>query len=406
MKITRREFIPAFAALLAGTSLAHAEESNKEQEVPQVKPDTPQEPDSDLIKALRLIDPNLSLLITNLIYCLTESMIFYKMNYEKLKNNTGNISEADLIHNTSDKWAIALSHTISSLIAYSVRFPFTVWIANGSSENPADVKRKGRILSDFMTINTFYTEATIHRYLTNAFQHELREAYKKILKEEPQYKCQPWAIPMSKAMQNIREIYPAVVSSVSQEFKAGTQKLKNITSDAHAIEWMQSRRNQLDLLLIFLSYIGTFVDIIPLVTANQIKAYTANTATGRMIGTLPANTIIARNILQRLKDKGDKEGYNEGKVIASANLYNLPLYWFINSSIQSFLDSALNLKEHSDSDVAYANLREITGTVIGSVIFMFLQYKLESSMRSGAKDDSVTRRSVFARFANWYIEPK
>ena len=56
---------------------------------------------------------------------------------------------------------------------------------------------------------------------------------------------------------------------------------------------------------------------------------------------------------------------------------------------------------------ALSNLREIIGAVTGSIIFMFLQYKLESAIRSNIKESrkGLVKESPFTKFANWYIKP-
>ena len=407
MKITRREFLPAFAAFAATLpALASAHEPDNE-ETPQTTTNTLEKHDSSLVKTLRFIDPNLSGMIINLSYYFSEPIIFHKINYKKLKNDDGNITEADIIHNNSDRWANAISTTISYFIAYSARLPFTLWVANDSRESTADIKRQNKVFSDFMTMNIYYSQTFVDRYLTNAFQHELREAYKKILKEKLEYKYQPWAIPLSEVFKILHNISPSVKSAISKDIKTNAKRLKALTDKQVPIDWIKSRRNQLDLLLIFLSYVGTFVDIIPLLTRNKVQAYTANTATGRLLGNFPCQAVLTKDLLKKLKDKGDIEGYNEEKVMSIAGLYNSPSYYIINSAIQSFFDSTLNLKKYSDSDVAYSNAREFAGAIIGSIIFMFLQYKLESSIRSNMKDSNkgATKESLFTQFANWYIEP-
>jgi len=414
VKITRREFFPAlgaftaFAATLTDADKSCSEEINlTSQTMPADKPNDLKKPDPTSIEILRLIDPNLSNLIVNLTYYFTEPIVFHKLNYEKFKQGKGDISEENLIHNNSDKWANAMACLFSYFIAYAARFPFTLWIAKESSDNSPDIKRQSKIFSDFMTINTSYGQTLTDRFLTNSFQHELREAYKKLLRENPKYGYQPWAIPLGKTIQTIKDIYPPVIGQVSQECKNGIGKLKNLTSKNHAIEWMSSKRNQLDLLLIFLSYVMTFVDIIPLVTGGKVNAYTANTATGRLLGSIPCQALLCKDLIKKLKEQGDIEGSKEERVMATAGLYNVPLYFVINSAIQSVFDSAFNLKQYSDNDVAYSNLREIIGTVNGSIIYMFIQYKLESSLRANIKksDNDGVKESPFTRFAGWYIKP-
>ena len=408
MRVTRREFLPSFAALVASIpTIASAEEPvNK-----RINPTELEKFDPTLVKFLRWVDPNLSGLIINLLYYFIEPLIFHHKNYKKLKNGIGNITEADLIHNNSDRWANAMASTMSSFLAYSARFPFTAWAASSSTKDSEDIKRQNKVFSDFMTINTYYGQILADRYLTNAFQHELREVYKKVLKEEPGYGCKPWAIPLSKNIDIIREIYPSVAKEVSSDLKTSVNKLKDLTvkpnSENLAIKWVQSRRNQLDLLLIFLSYISTFADIVPLTTANKIKVYTANTATGRTIASFPALALLSKDLLKRLKNKGDIEGYNETKVMSAAYLYNAPIYYVINSSIQSVVDTTLDFKKYSDSDIAYSNLREIIGAVTGSIIYLFVQYKLESLIRSSNKesDKDAIKRGLLSQFADWYIEP-
>ena len=186
------------------------------------------------------------------------------------------------------------------------------------------------------------------------------------------------------------------------------KNLKGFKNKELATGWMKSRRNQLDLLLVFLSYVSTFVDFIPLATGDKVPIYTANTATGRAVGNIPYNGVLCRDLLKRLKEKGDEEGYNEEKVVATAGLYNAPLYFVINSLIQSLCDSQFSFKEYSDSDVAYSNLREIIGAVNGSIIYMFFQYKLESLIRSHMKDSNkgLKERNLLTQFSSWYIEPK
>ncbi len=412
MKITRREFIPAFAAFGASfASIASANEVNPKNIEPVKLKEPPNDPlkdqDSTAIETLRWIDPNLSELIVTITYCFTESIVFHKINYKKLKKGIGGITEADLIHNNSERWSNAMATAISCLLTYAGRFPFTAHIANSSSGSSEEVRTENQVFSDFMTINAYYGHIFADRYLTNAFQHELREAYKKVLNENPQYEYSPWAIPLKKTIQTLRDIAPTVKNEIVQDFKTSINNLGNITDKKVAFQWAKSRRNQLNLLLVPLSYISTFVDYIPLATANKVPIYTANTATGRAVADLPRQHILWKDLLKKLKDKGDIEGYNEEKVIASAGLYNGPIYYVINSSIQSVVDSAFNLKELSSKEVAYSNLREIIGAVNGSIIFMFMQYKLESSIRSNTKDSNkvLKEESIFTRFANWYIEP-
>ncbi len=408
MKITRREFIPAFAAFAAGCrGLANTPKTDqKEKTAQEEKVDAAKELDSAAIKTLRLADPNLTNLIISLTYCFTEPIVFHKINYEKLKKGIGSISESDLIHNNSDRWANAMASTMSYFLAYAGRFPFTVWIAKESSNSSEERKRQSRVFSDFMTINTYYGQTLADRYLTNAFQHELRESYKKLLKENPEYKYQPWAIPMSKTIQTLRDITPTVKNEIVRDVKTSINNFKEIKNEKVALEWVQSRKNQLNLLLIFLSYASTFVDYIPLATANKVPIYTANTATGRIIANLPCQYLLCNDLLKRLKAKGDIEGYHEEKVMASAGLYNGPLYYAVNSSIQSTVDSVFNLKKLSDKEIAYSNLREIIGAVNGCIVFMFLQYKLESTIREKFKNQGTEteRKSLATRFANWYIE--
>ena len=405
MKITRRQFLPAFAAFTAGcTGLANTAISKEIDQ--KKKTDEVKEPDSATIKALRLADPNLTNLIINLTYCFTEPIVFHKINYEKLKKGIGSISESDLIHNNSDRWANAMASTMSYFLAYAGRFPFTVWIAKESSNSSEEIKRQSRIFSDFMTMNTYYGQTLADRYLTNAFQHELREAYKKLLKENPEYKYQPWAIPMSKTIQTLRDIAPTVKDEIKHDFKASINNLKELKSEKAALEWIQSRKNQLNLLLIFLSYASTFVDYIPLATANKIPIYTANTATGRLVANLPCQYLLCNDLLKRLKAKGDLEGYHEEKVMGSAGLYNGPLYYAVNSSIQSTVDSVFKLKKLSDKEIAYSNLREIIGAINGCIVFMFLQYNLESKIREKFKNQGAEtdQKNLATRFANWYID--
>ncbi|GEM_PF-3507662 len=413
--------MPAFAALGASfAGIASANEVHPKHAEP-VKPNEPpkkevlneaaktSEQDSTAIEVLRWIDPNLSSLIINLTYCFTEPIIFHKNNLERLKKGIGGISEADLIHNNSDRWANAMASAMSYLLAYSARFPFTVWVANESSEGSEEVKKQNRVFSDFMTINTYYGQTFADRYLTNAFQHELRQAYKKVLMENPQYKYQPWAIPLSKTIQIFRDIYPPIKSSVKEDVKESAGALKRLGSinENLAVEWLRSRRNQLDLMLIFLSYVGTFTDIPSLITGNKLNANSANTATGRVIANLPCQAVLCKNLLKKLKEKGDMDGYNEEKVMSAAGLLNGPIYYAINSAIQSVTDSALGLKKYSDTDVAFSNLREIIGAINGSIIFMFLQYRLESTVRANIKDTKkgLAKEGMVSRFANWYIEP-
>jgi len=414
MKITRREFLPVLAGVVTSFCFpgykkrrASLQETDKPKSLEE-KLKTELENEKPLINALRWIDPNLSELIVNVLYCFSEPLIFHKINHQKFKKGLGNLTEADLIHNNSERWANAVSTLISYFVTYPGRFPFTVYIAQNSLNSSQDIKRKNRIFSDFMTINHYYGHVFVDRYLTNAFQHELREAYKKILKENPQYEYKPWAIPLNKTIQIIQDIFPTVKDDVKNDFKNGISNFKNLQIDSSATDWLKSRKNQLNMLLIFLSYISSFVDVVPLVTGDQIQAYTANTATGRMIANLPSQSILCKDLLRRLKEKGDIEGYNEEKVISSAALYNAPLYYVINSSIQSFIDSFFNLKQYSDKEVAYSNLRETIGAVTGSIIFMFLQYKFESSFRSHSKisREEEMNPNLLTRFANWYIEPE
>ena len=77
MRITRREFLPAFAALAAGIpNLARAEDNDNSKAIltneqkPLDKLSKNQEVNSDLIKTLRWIDPNLSSLVINYFKCL------------------------------------------------------------------------------------------------------------------------------------------------------------------------------------------------------------------------------------------------------------------------------------------------------------------------------------------------
>ena len=388
--MTRREFFPTLAFTLGAPTLLAASQSTIAKKI--------ESPESSTIQTLRWIDPNLSALLVNLSYGFAESMIFYHLNYKKLNSGIGNITKVDLIHNVSDKWSNAFATAISSLLSYSARFPFTAYYAQNSLDNTDETKRKNKVRSDFMTINTYYGQALADRYLTNAFQHELREIYKKILYENPQYQFKPWAIPLETVTKALKEILPQLKDEISSDIKTSSGKLKNLLS---------TRRNRLDLLLISLSYIGTFVDVIPLVSANKIPIYTANTATGRAIANVPANGVLCRDLLKRLKDNQDIEGYNEQKVLTTAGMYNGPLYWMINSTIQSSLDSAFDLKERSNSDVGYSNAREIAGIIIGCIIYTIGQYQLESSFRSNAKESSKgeSKKSLAAQFGDWYFEP-
>ena len=258
----RREALKSMAlgAVALATSsmpaLVSAQEEPDSKTIPQTED---LEDDSTFIKTLRFIDPNLSSMIINLTYYFTEAIIFHKANYKKLIDGTGNITEAELIHNNSDRWANAMATAISSVVSYTGRFPFTLWVANDSSKNTIEAKRQNKLFSDFMTINTYYGQTVADRYLTNPFQHELREAYKKILKEKPEYKYQPWAIPISEVTEIFRSILPTVYSEGSRDIRRSTTNLKKLTDEKTRTEWLTSRRNQLDLLLIFLSYISTFV---------------------------------------------------------------------------------------------------------------------------------------------------
>ncbi|MBI3308319.1 MAG: hypothetical protein HYZ79_03000 [Candidatus Melainabacteria bacterium] len=414
MRITRREFLPTFAALAAGIpSFLKAEENDnsqisladKEKQLDKLSKN--QEVNSDLIKTLRWIDPNLSSLVINLSYAFSEPIVFHRINYKKFKQGIGDITEADLIHNNSDKWANAMASAVSYFLAYSVRFPFTAWAAKDSLESPDEVKRQNKVFSDFMTINTYYGQTIADRYLTNTFQHELREAYKKLLRENPTYELQPWAIPLSETVEILRSIYPPVAKGISSDVVQLRKDVSKLKDKEVAIEWMKSRRNQLDLLLVFLSYASTFVDIVPLITADNVQIYTANTATGRMVANLPCQALLCKDLLKRLKDKGDLEGYNEERVMATAGLYNVPTYFVINSSIQALVDSGLGFKEYTDRDVAYSNLREIVGSVTGCIIYMFIQYNLESAMRSNIKnhEKGLVKEHILTKFADWYLKP-
>ena len=396
--MTRRKFFPALAFTLGAPTLLTASQSTvaKKNETPE--PEKIESPESSTMTTMRWIDPNLSNLIVNLSYLFGQAMIFYNLNYKKLQSGSKDITEADLIHNVSDKWSNAYATAISGLLSYSVRLPFTAYYAQSSSDGTDETKRKNKVWSDFATINTYYSQKAADRYLTNAFQDELREVYKKILQENPQYQCKPWAIPQKTIIKALKEILPQLKDEMSSDIKTSSGKLKNLLS---------TRRNRLDLLLISLSYIGTFVDIIPLVSANKIPIDTANTGTGRAIGSLPANGFLNRDLLKRLKERGDLKGFNEQKVLATATIYNGPLYFSINSIVQSSFDSVLNLKEKSDSDVAYLHVREAAGVIIGGIIFTIVQYQLETSFRSNIKESSKdeSKKNLAAQFADWYFEP-
>ncbi len=403
--------MPAFIALGTGfANIANAGEKSDKKITNEKKTEEVQQNDPKAIEVLRWIDPNISSLIINLTYCFTEPIIFHKNNLYKLKKGIGGITEADLIHNNSDRWANAMASAISYLIAYSVRFPFTAWVANESSNATAEVKRENRIFSNLMTMNIYYGQTFIDRYLTNAFQHELRQAYKKILTENPEYKFQPWAIPLSKTIQILQEIYPPIKTSLKTDFEESKTALRKLASTKEnlAVDWLSKRRNQLNVLLIFLSYLSTFRDLPSLITGGNLNAHSANTASGRVIANLPCQAILCKDLLRKLKERGDLDGYNEEKVMAASGLVNGPLYYAINSVTQSVIDSATGLEKYSENDVGYSNLREIIGAVNGSIIFMLLQYKLESMVRSNIKDAKKTgsKEGIVSRFANWYIEPE
>ncbi len=418
MKITRREFFPAALAFTAGVaSFANASEKPIEDKKleRENKPETKENPieksNPNVAEVLRWIDPNLSSFIVNLTYCFIEPIIIHNRNYKRLKNNIGNITEADLIHNNSDRWANAWASVLSYFLAYSARFPFTAWVANKSSEASEETKRKNRIFSDFMTINTYYGQCLADRYLTNALQHELRQEYKKSLKENPSYNFQPWAIPFTKTIEIFKIVYPRIASSVTKDLKESTARLKAIGSNDNnqnlIEELLKSRRNQLNIFLVFLSYLSTFTDVPSLLTHNKLNTHSANTATGRAIANLPCQSILCKDLLRKLKEKGDADGYNEEKVMAAAGLVNGPLYYAINSVIQSVTDSVFGFEKYSENDVAFSNLREIIGVITGSVIFTCLQYKLEGKVRANIKDANkgLAKEGMVSKFAKWYIEP-
>ena len=427
MKITRREFFPAVIGFTAGvTGFANASETPSEDKKQESNSEPeknvnslekfgqsgkPGKSDPAITEALRWVDPNLSSFIVNITYSFIEPIVIHNRNYKRLKNNIGNITEADLIHNNSDRWANAWASVLSYSLSYAARFPFTAVIANKSSEATEEIKRTNKIFSDFMTINTYYGQILTDRYLTNAFQHELRQEYKKLLRENPQYNLQPWAIPFNKNIQLLKEIYPRVTGSVSKDIKESAASLKklgsNVDDQNFAIELLKSRRGQLNTFLVFLSYLSTFTDIPSLLTANTLNTHTANTATGRVIANLPSQSLLCKDLLRKLKERGDTDGYNEEKVMAAAGLVNGPIFYAINSAIQSVTDSTFGLEKYSKSDVAFSNLRELIGIVAGSVIYTCLQYKLESKVRANIKAsrDGLTKESTVSKFARWYVEP-
>ena len=261
-------------------------------------------------------------------------------------------------------------------------------------------------------MNTHYGKALADRYLTNSFQHLLREAYKRILKNNPQYIYKPWAVDKREVIKTIKEIR-------AQE----SSDLKNPLDKNDVVAWIKSRRNQTDLLLISLSYVFGFVDVIPLFSANKIPIYTANTATGIAIANIPASGIVARNLLKKLKDKqsteGGTESYNEQKVLSAAETYHRSLYWAMNAMTQSLLDSKYNFKEQSDRDVGHSNVRGSYG-VIGGIICTAIKYQLESLFRSSRKEPNkgtdkrsqLTQRDLLKKLnrikeecEDWYFDP-
>ena len=395
MQIKRREFLftgsmLGAAALVPSSQKAIAKESEvRETEIVD---------EDKSIKTYDWIDPNLSSFAATSVYNFIETwLVFYPRYYEEFKS--GSITENDFIHNISDKWANAFATTISCFLAYGGRLSITELIAHNDLENAEEIKRRNRILADFMTMSTHYVKGGADRYLTNSLQHLLREAYKKILKSNPLlYKYQPWAIDRSEVIKTMKEI--------RQEEKNRIQ----VTNEKPQELKPDRGRDVLDLSLITFSYASAFIDFVPLLSANTIPIHTANTATGITTANIVLSAFVARDLLKRLKNKSDAEGFNEQKVLSIAETYQRTSFWLMNAITQSSLDSGFNFKKQSDKDVKHSNVRGLYG-ITASIFFTFVKYKLESlfrTSRKGSIDKGSRRRDLLQslrRHEDWYFDP-